>query len=154
MLGRRHFIKKSGSATVAAAIAYNGFKMEVLAGGSGCVSWKVAVGFTSHRTKTYVCLDSAGLDESVAETAMNQINTYFDPANTSQQLEDAAAGWSGTNVVLKEMGCEGQVEYLDPATVTVVGPFWLPPVRDGSGDWTITGSIDYTRRNAKGKDCP
>jgi hypothetical protein len=147
-------MKKTGAASVASVIALHGFKMEVLAGASYCPYWDVPVGFTSQRTKTLVCLDSASQGVEVAEAAMNQVNTYFDPSNTSQELEDAAATWNGANVPLMESACNGLVTYLDPATVTVIGPSWLPPVRDAGGDWTISGTILYTRRNAQGKTCP
>ena len=157
-LGRRSFMKKTGSATAAAAIAMHGFRMEVLATASGvcaCGRPKVTVGFTATRTREYMV---SGGNSAGVTNLQNWLTALFDPGNSDESLENASInqGFTGTNVPLKEGSHNGQTTFLNPATFDVVGPTFSPVVERplGSGNLYFTATIYVTRRNEAVVSCP
>jgi hypothetical protein len=156
-LGRRSFMKKTGSASVAAAIALHGFKLEVLANASGgpctCGRPKAEVGFFSKRVKIIGPFSVTAMD-----SAMGYLVNVFDPGNSDQALENSSSseGFAGPNIPIMEASHYGNTTFLDPATFDVIGPDFsgLQETPIGSGQYICTATIYCTRRNEKVVDCP
>ena len=147
-------MKRTGSATAAAAIALHGFRMEVLAGQRGCLpTGSLKVGTIQTWSKTYTVSSVVN-----ANNQKNIVNGVF-----QGQIYDGALALApnqgfacpGGVMDLKEPGCDGQTVALVPEIKKVFGPTWSDVSGpDAQGFYYITAFIVMQFKDKKGKPCP
>lgn len=145
ILGRRSFVKRTGSATAAAAIAMHGFRMEVLASES-CWTSKVDVGTFTVFSKTMQLSED---DLFTAETSWLKL------ANSPNDISKSGYKQVGGVQILQEDGCGGRKTKTSPSPLApknTPGDFlYTPPV---GGVYSVTATIHIENRTHTGDPCP